>query len=88
VRLRPKIGEHDMGVKVRHIRSFLADGAKVRVRVRFRGREITHPEVARDLLMQITGSLGDVATVEQQPLMDGRTMIMLLAPGPGSKQSG
>ncbi|HOG47995.1 MAG TPA: translation initiation factor IF-3 [Anaerolineae bacterium] len=88
VRLRPKIGEHDMGVKVRQMRTFLSDGAKVRVRVRFRGREITHPEVARDLLGHITDSLGDAATVEQQPLMDGKTMIMLLAPGPALKQPG
>ena len=87
VRLRPKIGEHDISVKVKHMRNFLTEGAKVRVRVRFRGREITHPEVARELLNQITETLGDVATVEQQPLMDGRTMIMLLAPGPGAKKS-
>ena len=81
VRIRPKIGEHDMGFKARQMRDFLSTGAKVKVRVRFRGREITHPEVARDLLQRIREMLGDVAVVEQEPAMEGNTMLMLLAPG-------
>jgi translation initiation factor IF-3 len=63
------------------MRKFLKDGAKVRVRIRFRGREITHPEVARALLERVHGDLGDVAQVELAPKMDGRTLIMMLAPG-------
>jgi translation initiation factor IF-3 len=80
VRLRPKIGEHDVDFKVRRMRTFLASGAKVKVRVRFRGREITHPEVARDLLLRVAESVADAAVVEQQPQMEGNTMLMLLAP--------
>jgi translation initiation factor IF-3 len=80
VRVRPKIGEHDVEVKVRKMQEFLAEGSKIKVRVRFRGREITHPEVARDLLNRITGSLGEAAIVEQQPLMEGNTMLMVIAP--------
>jgi translation initiation factor IF-3 len=80
VRLRPKIGEHDVGFKVRRMRQFLGSGAKVKVRVRFRGREITHPEVARELLERIAGALSDLAVVEQAPQMEGNTMLMLLAP--------
>ena len=80
IRLRPKIGEHDVGFKVRRMREFLAEGAKVKVRVRFRGREITHPEVARGLLDRITALLADAAVVEQEPQMEGNTMLMVLAP--------
>ena len=82
VRLRPKIGEHDVDFKIRRMKSFLTSGAKVKVRVRFRGREITHPEVARDLLRRVTEALSDVAVVEQAPQMEGNTMLMLLAPAP------
>ena len=85
VRLRPKIGEHDVGFKIRRMKSFLTGGAKVKVRVRFRGREITHPEVARDLLRRVSEALSDVAVVEQAPQMEGNTMLMLLAPAPPSK---
>jgi translation initiation factor IF-3 len=80
IRLRPKIGEHDLAFKIRDARRFLADGAKVKVRVRFRGREITHPEVAQDLLKRIVSELSDVAVVEQRPSMEGRTLLMILAP--------
>lgn len=80
VRLRPKIGLHDMSFKIRQMREFLAEGAKVKVRVRFRGREITHPEVARDLLDRILQALQDAAIVEQEPQMEGNTMLMQLAP--------
>ncbi len=80
IRLRPKIGEHDVNFKVRQMRDFLAEGAKVKVRVRFRGREITHPEVARELLMRINEALGENAVVEQEPQMEGNTMLMILAP--------
>ncbi len=80
VRLRPKIGEHDVDVKVRQMREFLDEGSKVKVRVRFRGREITHPEVARELLDRVSMSLSESAVVEQMPQMEGNTMLMILAP--------
>jgi len=80
IRLRPKIADHDMMVKTRHARSFLQDGHKVRVRVRFRGREITHREIAMELLSRVAQDLSDVSIVEQRPAMEGYTMLMILAP--------
>lgn len=80
IRLRPKTGEHDIAYKLRDARRFLQKGAKVKVRIRFRGREITHPEVARDLLERIAEELSDVAIVEKAGEMEGRTMLMILAP--------
>lgn len=80
IRIRPKIADHDVMVKTNQARSFLAEGAKVRVRVRFRGREITHQEIARDLLFKIAEQMSDVAVVEQSPEMESGTLLMLLAP--------
>jgi translation initiation factor IF-3 len=83
IRLRPKTGEHDIAYKLRDARRFLEKGAKVKVRIRFRGREITHPEVARELLDRIADDLSDVATVEKAGQMEGRTMLMILSPEKG-----
>ena len=80
IRLRPKTGEHDVAFKIRDARRFLDDGCKVKVRVRFRGREITYPELGLKMLERIAGELGDIATIEQEPRMEGRSMVMLLAP--------
>jgi translation initiation factor IF-3 len=80
VRLRPKTGDHDVNTRLRQARGFLEAGAKVKVRLRFRGREITHPEVARDLLQRFAEELADVSTVEQTPGFEGRTLLMILAP--------
>ncbi len=80
VRLRPKTNPHHLGFKIKDARRWLEDGNKVKVRVRFRGREITYPEVALDQMNTIINELEDVAMVEQKPQMDGRTMLMLLAP--------
>jgi len=80
VRLRPKIGEHDRIFKTKRMRDFIEDGSRVKVRVRFRGREITHPEIARRLLERIADDLADVATPEGKPAMEGRSMLMILAP--------
>lgn len=85
IRLRPKTGEHDIAFKVRQARSFLENGAKVKVRIRFRGREITHPEVARAQLARIADELSDVSTIEQHPGFEGRTILMILAPDTGRK---
>jgi translation initiation factor IF-3 len=80
IRVRPKIADHDVTIKMNQARQFLADGAKVRMRVRFRGREITHQEIARKLLERIAEQMSDVAAIEQTPMMEGNTMLMLLAP--------
>lgn len=80
VRLSPKIGEHDVQVALTKIRKFAKEGDKIRIRIRFRGREIHHPEVARELLKRVATEVQDVTTVEAMPNMDGRSMIMVLAP--------
>ncbi len=80
IRLRPKTTEHHTMFKVRNARGWLEEGNKVKVRVRFRGREITYPEVAMEQLQEIASELSDIAAVEQAPQMDGRTMLMVLAP--------
>lgn len=80
IRLRPKTGEHDVAFKVRDARRFLNDGCKVKVRVRFRGREITYPEIGREMLSRIAEELGDISEVEQRPRMEGRSMLMILSP--------
>ncbi len=80
IRLRPKTNDHHLGFKVDDARRWLQEGNKVRVRVRFRGREITYPEVALQHLNEIAQELADVAMVEQAPQLDGTTMLMVLAP--------
>jgi len=80
IRLRPKTGEHDVAFKVKNARRFLNDGCKVKVRVRFRGREITYPEIGREMLNRIAEELEDVSEVEQRPSMEGRSMLMILSP--------
>ncbi len=80
IRLRPKTSEHHRSFKVRNARRWLQEGKKVRVRIRFRGREITYPEIARGDLSKIAEELSDVGVVEQHPTMEGRTMLMTLAP--------
>ena len=80
IRLRPKTGQHDVAFKVRDARRFLNDGLKVKVRVRFRGREITYPEIGREMLKRIAEELGDVSEVEQRPRMEGRSLLMILSP--------
>lgn len=80
IRLRPKTDPYHAGFKLKRAREFLEKGAKVRVRVLFRGREIHYPEIARDLLGVVVTQLEDVATVEQEPQMEGRTMHLLLSP--------
>jgi translation initiation factor IF-3 len=80
VRLRPKTDEHDAEVKIKRARKFLEDGHKVKFRVQFRGREITHPEIAMELLKDVANRLGEVGEVEVRPNMEGRSMFMLLTP--------
>jgi translation initiation factor IF-3 len=80
LRLRPKTDEHDIQVIVKKIRKFTEEGAKTRVRIRFRGREMQHPDVGRDLLERVAKDVADVTVVESMPLLDGSSMVMVLAP--------
>ena len=80
VRMTPKIEEHDFDVKTKNAERFLRDGDKVKVTVRFRGREIVHSDLARKLLMEMAENLADVGFVERPPRVEGRHMIMFLAP--------
>ena len=80
IRLRPKISDHDMNYRLRDARKFLERGAKVKFRLRFRGREVTHPEVAAELMNRVAEELSDVAIVEKRPSREGMTMLMILAP--------
>jgi translation initiation factor IF-3 len=86
IRLRPKTNEHHRDLKVRDARRWLEDGMKVKVRIRFRGREISYPEIALNDLKEIAEDLSDVAIVEQAPGLEGRTMLMVLAPGKQPKK--
>ena len=85
IRLRPKTDDHHRSFKVRDARRWLQEGMTVKVRIRFRGREITYPEIARDMLTEVADELKDIAVVEQAPNMEGRTMLMVLAPAPEKK---
>lgn len=78
--LYPRMGEHDLEYKVKSAVKFLQDGDKVKITVRFKGREIAHPEFARKLLDRVVELAGDAAAVEKPPAMDGRAMTMILAP--------
>jgi len=81
IRLRPKTNEAHRGFKVDDARRWLLQGHKVRVTVKFRGREMDYPEIALEDLKEIATSLADVATIETPPQMEGRTMLVVLAPG-------
>lgn len=80
VKFRPGTDDGDYNIKMRNIRRFLADGDKVKVTLRFRGREITHQQLGLDLLNRIRDELVDIVSVEQFPKLEGRQMIMMLAP--------
>lgn len=86
IRLRPKTNEHHRDLKVRDARRWLEEGKKVKVRIRFRGREITYPEIALNDLKEIAQDLSDLAVVEQAPALEGRTMLMVLAPSKTAKK--
>ena len=82
VRFRPNIGDHDLFAKVRKIRELLNDGAKVKLAVRFRGREVAHSELGLALLKQVTDVMKEDARLETAPAMEGRSMSIILAPVP------
>jgi translation initiation factor IF-3 len=80
IKLRPKIGIHDYNTKKGHVERFLNQRAKVKVTIMFRGREQTHPERGRDLLLRLADDVKEIGQIESQPLQDGRNMVMLLGP--------
>jgi translation initiation factor IF-3 len=80
IKLRPKIGVHDYETKKGHVVRFLGQRAKVKVTIMFRGRETLHPERGRDLLMRLAEDVKELGLIEQQPILDGRNMVMVLAP--------
>lgn len=82
IQLRPKSTDFHTSLKVRDARRWLEEGKKVRVRIKFRGREITYPQIAMQELNDIAQELAEVGVVEQHPVLEGRTMLMLLAPNP------
>ena len=85
IRLRPKTSGHHRSFKVRDARRWLTEGKKVKVRIRFRGREIHYPEIALEDLRDIAQELEDVGMIEHAPSREGRTMLMILAPSKGQK---
>lgn len=80
IKVRPKTGEHDLQTKLGHIRKFIDRRDKVKVTVRFRGREITMSGQGREMLAKIAEEMADTAVVEQSPKFEGRTIMMILAP--------
>ena len=83
IKLRPKTDDHDIAFKINHIRRFLHEGNKVKLTVRFRGREITHPETAVRQIEQILAAIIDIAIIELPARMEAKTMIAIVAPKPG-----
>ena len=81
VKFRPGTDEGDYQIKMRNVRRFLEDGDKCKITLRYRGREITHQEIGMALLQRIRDELGDTIIVEQFPKLEGRQMIMMIAPG-------
>jgi translation initiation factor IF-3 len=80
VKFRPSIDDHDYDVKMRSMQKFIGEGDKVKVTMRFRGRELAHQELGMDVLMRVKGDLDPVAKVEQFPRMEGRQMTMVVSP--------
>lgn len=83
VRMSPSIDVGDLNTKLRNARKFLSDGNRVKVAVRFRGREMAHTEIGRDLLFRFAEQLGEIAALEKEPKLEGRSMSIFLAPKAG-----
>ncbi|MBP2632543.1 MAG: infC [Firmicutes bacterium] len=80
VKLRPNIEQHDFNVKYKNALRFIEDGDKVKVTIMFRGRELSHPELGREVLLKMAAELKDLVTVERDPKLEGKNMIMILSP--------
>lgn len=85
IRMQPKIEEHDLEFKTKHIKAFLSEGDKVKVTVRFRGRELAHTELGRDVLDSVLKLLEDGYVLEKEPSMEGRFMSMIISPKTSKK---
>lgn len=80
IRLRPKTEEHDLDVKIKHIKRFLEENSKVKITMMFRGREIAYTDLGRTIMERIKEALEDGCTIEQQPRLEGRSMVMVVTP--------
>lgn len=80
VRLTPNIEEHDLQTKLRNVRKFLEHGDKVKLTIRFRGRQIAHAELGQQVLDRLAKEVEDIGAIERNPMLEGRQMIMILAP--------
>ena len=80
VKLRPGIEDHDFDVKLKNAVRFLEDGDKVKATIMFRGRELSHPELGEELLKKLEARLTEIAVVEKRPRLEGKNMIMIIAP--------
>lgn len=80
MKFRPKTEDHDYQFKLKHVQAFLENGDKVKITVRFRGREMTHTELGMRILEKLVGDTQDIASVEQQPKLEGRNMTLVLGP--------
>jgi len=80
VKVRPRTEEHDFQFKLRHVKRFLDEGNKVKISILFRGREIAHPEFGKEMLNRFVEELKDIMVIEQFPRLEGRNMVMIMAP--------
>jgi translation initiation factor IF-3 len=80
IKMRPNIDDHDYGVKMRSMKRFFDEGDKVKVTLRFRGREMAHQQIGRELLLRVKSDIDEIAKVESEPRLEGRQMVMVLAP--------
>ena len=80
IKLRPNIDDNDYDVKMRQMKSFISEGDKVKVTLRFRGREMAHQDLGMNVLIRVRDQLQDIAKVEQMPRVEGRMMVMVIAP--------
>jgi translation initiation factor IF-3 len=87
IKLRPKIGDHDFNTKRGHVERFLRGGDKVKVTIMFRGREVQHPELGERLLRRLASDLDGLGRIESQPNLDGRNMVMVMAPKKESRDA-
>jgi translation initiation factor IF-3 len=86
VRFRPKTGAHDLAFKITVVERLLNEGSKVKILVLFRGREMSHPQLGKELLDRVANAVGDKATVDRPASMEGRSMSVILSPNPVKKQ--
>mgnify|MGYP000505810756 CR=1 FL=1 len=80
IKLRPTIDKHDLEIKLRHVKEFLEDGDKVRISMRFRGREMDHVDIGRQVLDRVQEELKELSKIEQSPKMEGKQIVMLVGP--------